>query len=266
MHHGSSEIGRAAYAEERHEQILHLLRSEGRVNAADLASRLEVTGETIRKDLIQLERRARLRRVHGGAVPAASLSFEPTVSVRTEYTQEKARIARAALRHLPSSGTIIIDAGSTTEKFASLLPADQPLTVYTNSLPIALAAVTKPAVTVFTLGGRLRSRTLAEVDELSMRTLAEINADVAFLGTNGISFERGLTTPDPAEAAIKRAMTGAARQRILLADHSKFGEVRTCQHATLNDIDLLITDAGADSADVDRVREDGTEIKVIGTD
>jgi DeoR family fructose operon transcriptional repressor len=97
---------------------------------------------------------------------------------------------------------------------------------------------------VFTLGGRLRNKTFAEVGDWALRALAEINVDVAFLGTNGISMTRGLTTPDPAEAAVKRQMLGCAQQRILLADHSKFGAVKGTKHGDLNDIDVLISDAG----------------------
>jgi DeoR family fructose operon transcriptional repressor len=104
--------------------------------------------------------------------------------------------------------------------------------------------VTRPNLTVFTLGGRLRSRTLAEVDSWAARSLAEIHVDVAFLGTNGISIDHGLTTPDPTEAGVKRLMLSAARRRILLADHSKVGLVSLCKHGDLTDIDLLITDAG----------------------
>ena len=102
---------------------------------------------------------------------------------------------------------------------------------------------------MFTLGGRVRGVTSAEVDSWAARTLSEINVDVAFLGANGISLDRGLTTPDPAEAAIKRLMLGCARRRILLSDHSKINQVATHKYGDLADIDLLITDTGITTAD-----------------
>ncbi len=241
--------GRPPFATERKQRILAALRSRGRVDAADIAGQLSVTSETVRKDLIQLERSGLLRRVHGGAVSVEQLCYEPAVSTRTGFAAEKARIARAARGHLPTHGSILIDAGSTTAQLADLIPGDLDLTVYTNALPIALALVGHPRVTVFTLGGRLRSRTLAEVDDFAVRALKDINVDVAFLGTNGISLERGLTTPDAAEAAIKRLMLDTAKQRILLADHSKIGIVREHRHADIADIDILITDTGIDDAD-----------------
>ena len=237
------------YSAQRQQAILHTLATTGQVEVATMADELSVTGETIRKDLIALERQGRLRRVHGGAIPRQDLNFEPAVTTRVEYAEEKQRIARAALAHLPRAGTILIDAGSTTARLAELIPPDHQLTAFTNTLPIALALAGKPNVTVYTLGGRVRNLTLAEVDNWAARTLSEINVDVAFLGTNGICTDRGLTTPDPAEAAVKHLMLGCARRRILLSDHSKVGQVATHKYGDLADIDLLITDTGIPAPD-----------------
>jgi DeoR family fructose operon transcriptional repressor len=245
------------YAAQRQEAILRVLRAQGEVSAAALTEELEVTAETIRKDLIVLERQGLLRRVHGGALPVDRLSFEPEVSARREYTQEKQRIARAALGHLPAAGSVLLDAGSTVTKLAEMFPGDRPLTVFTNTLPAALALVTRPNLTVYTLGGRLRGRTLATVEGWAAQALSEINVDVAFLGTNAISVERGLTTPDPAEAAVKRLMLSCAQRRVLLADSSKAGKISLCQHARLSDIDILITDTGISAADAAAIRAAG---------
>ncbi|WP_349878129.1 DeoR/GlpR family DNA-binding transcription regulator [Micromonospora sp. HUAS YX12] len=238
------------------------LRLAGRIDAAEVAARLNVTKETVRKDLVGLERQGLLRRVHGGAVPVGQLSYEPAVVTRTYYSEEKTRIAAAALAHLPAAGAVLIDAGSTTARLAEMFPSDRELTVYTNTLPIALALIDRPLLTVVTLGGRVRPLTLAEVDDWAARALAEINVDVAFLGANAISVERGLTTPDPAEAAVKRLMLGSARRRILLADHSKVGGVSLCKHADLSDIDLLITDTGLPDADLKALQAAGLEVEL----
>jgi DeoR family fructose operon transcriptional repressor len=221
---------RTPYAPQRQQAIVLTLRSSGRVDAAEVARELNVTQETVRKDLIQLERRGLLRRVHGGAVPVGGLSYEPAVPTRFGYAEEKQRIAIAALAHLPASGSIIIDAGSTTARLAALIPDDRELTVFTNALPIALTLLARSRLTVFSIGGRVRGQTLAAVGSWAARMLGDINVDVAFLGTNGISGQRGLTTPDPSEAAIKRLMLQSAQRKVLLAD--------------LADIDLLITDTG----------------------
>jgi DeoR family transcriptional regulator, fructose operon transcriptional repressor len=235
------------YAPERQQQILREARDRGRVDVAGLADVLAVTSETIRRDLTALERQGLLRRVHGGAIPLDRLGFEPGLATRDAVmTAEKERIAKAALEELPGEGAILLDAGTTTARLADALPGDRELTVVTNSLPIAMKLSIRPNLTLHFLGGRVRGRTLAAVDVWAMRALEETFVDVAFVGTNGFSVERGLTTPDPTEAAVKRAMISAARRSIGLADHTKFGNDAMMRFGSLEDLDTLITDTGLD--------------------
>lgn len=232
------------YAEERQAAIVTRARSAGRVEVAELADSFDVTAETVRRDLTALERAGLLRRVHGGAILADALGFEPALAVRESVrTSEKARIAEAALAFLPAEGAIALDAGSSTQRLAELLPADCELTVVTNSVPIASLLAAKPKLTVHLVGGRLRSRTLATVDQAALRYLQGVYVDVAFLGTNGFSLARGLTTPDPAEAAVKSALIGAARQAVLLADATKFGSDHFAHVADLADLAAIVTDS-----------------------
>jgi DeoR family fructose operon transcriptional repressor len=233
------------YQEERHAAIIERARSNGRVDVAGLAAEFDVTPETVRRDLTSLERHGLLRRVHGGAIPIGRLGFEPGVNARdSAMAPEKDRIAQAALAELPAEGAILLDAGTTTARLAETLPTDRELTVVTNSLPIAMTLSTRPNVTVLTVGGRVRGRTLAMVDQWALRVLAETFLDVAFLGTNGISVERGLTTPDVAEAAVKRAMLQSARRAVVLADHTKVGNDCFARFGDLEEVDTLISDGG----------------------
>jgi DeoR family fructose operon transcriptional repressor len=225
-----------------------------------MADRLSVSTETIRKDLSELGRQGLLRRVHGGAVAVEDLSFEPAVTARTEYTDEKRRIARAALAEVPDEGAILVDAGSTTACLAEMMPADRDLAVFTSALTIAVTLATRPRLTVHTLGGRVRSRTFAEVDNWAIRALSEIQVDVAFLGTNGFTVEHGLRTPDESEATVKRLMLKAARRRVLLADHSKVGRISLYKYGDLSEIDLLITDTGLSDLDTRRFEDAGVEV------
>lgn len=118
------------YAEERHQEIVRLARTNGRVDVTALADGFAVTAETIRRDLTSLERAGVLRRVHGGAIPVERLGFEPAVATRDSVlTAEKERIAKAALAEVPEEGAIILDAGTTTARLAQALPADRELTV-----------------------------------------------------------------------------------------------------------------------------------------
>jgi DeoR family transcriptional regulator, fructose operon transcriptional repressor len=237
------------YAEERQQVILDRARARGRVDVAALAEEFAVTTETIRRDLTVLERHGVLRRVHGGAIPVERIGFEPAVAARdTVMTGEKERIAKAALSLLPDEGTILLDAGTTTARLADVLPSDRELTVVTHSVNIALSLAGRPNLTVMLAGGRLRTRTLATVDAWALQALKDTFVEVAFIATNGLSVERGLTTPDPAEAMVKRAAIGCARRCVLLADHTKVGNDYFARFADLGDIDTLITDTGIDSA------------------
>jgi DeoR family fructose operon transcriptional repressor len=236
----------------------------GRVEVATLSGELDVTTETIRRDLKVLERHGLLRRVHGGAIPVERLGFEPALAARDAVlTAEKERIAKAALAELPTEGSVLLDAGTTTARLAEALPHDRELVVLTNGLPIAMLLAGRPNLTVLLLGGRVRGRTLAAVDTWALHALSDSYVDVAFLGTNGVSVERGLTTPDTTEAAVKRAMVGAARRSVLLADHTKVGNDHLARFADLDDIDVLITDTGIQAEDAERLRSRGPRVVIV---
>lgn len=244
------------YAPERQREIARRARQDGRVEVAALAEELGVAGETIRRDLGVLERQGALRRVHGGALPVETFGLDTPVAVReAEMAAEKERIGKAALAELPAEGTVLLDAGTTTMQLALALPDDCRLTVVTNSLPIALQLSAHPHLTLLTVGGRVRGTTQAQVDRWALRALAEIRVDAAFMATNGLSVEGGLTTPDLAEASVKEAMIGCARHVALLADHTKVGADHFARFGALSDIDLLLTDTGLDddtAADLER--------------
>ena len=249
------------YAEERQQHIVDRARREGRVDVAELAAELTVTGETIRRDLSVLERHGLLRRVHGGAIPVERLGFEPALATRDAVLgAEKDRIAKAALAEVPEEGSILLDAGSTTARLAEMLPVDRQLTILTNALPTALSLATRANFTVLFIGGRVRSRTLACVDPWALEILAQSYVDVAFLATNGVSVQRGLTTPDQAEAAVKKAMVAAARRRVLLADHTKLSSDHLARFAALTDIDLFITDVGLDPQVAGEIESQGPRV------
>ncbi|MCE7078980.1 DeoR/GlpR family DNA-binding transcription regulator [Streptomyces sp. ST2-7A] len=250
------------YAQERRQEILRLAREEGRVEVVSLAEGFGVTSETVRRDLKALGRAGLLRRVHGGAIPIGRLDFEPDLG-RREATavEEKERIARAALDELPREGSVIIDAGSTTAAFAALFPSDVRLTVVTHALPLAARLADHPGIELHLIGGRVRHRTRAAVDAWALRTYGEISADLVFLATNGFSPDTGLTTPDLAEAAVKRVLIAAGRRVVLLADSGKSGREHFARFGDLRDIDLLITDTDLDPRDAREIEACGTEVR-----
>ncbi|GAA4991965.1 MULTISPECIES: DeoR/GlpR family DNA-binding transcription regulator [Streptomyces] len=249
------------YAPERQQEILRLARDGGRVDVVSLAEEFQVTAETIRRDLKALDRAGLIRRVHGGAIPAGRLDFEPDLAEReSTAADEKDRIARAALAELPAEGTVILDAGSTVARMAAAIPPEATLTVVTHSLPIAARLADHPGIQLHIVGGRVRHRTRAAVDAWALRAYGEIRADVAVVAANGFSVEHGLTTPDLAEAAVKRAALTAARRVVLLADSSKYAQEHFARFGALGDVDLLITDTGLTPEDAGDIERAGTEV------
>ncbi len=235
-------------AEERQKEILRLARDEGRVDVVTLATDFSVTTETIRRDLTVLERAGNLRRIYGGAVPVGRAP-DPVLAVRDAVmTTEKERIAKAALAEVPDEGSIVLDAGSTTSRMAEVLPSDRELTVIVNSPAIAMMLTPRANLTVIMLGGRVRRSTFATVDEWLLQPLSRMYVDVAFMAASGVSLERGLTTPDPGEAAVKASMMTAARRTVLLADHSKIENYSLARFGSVSDLDVLITDSGLEDS------------------
>ncbi|MFF1402781.1 DeoR/GlpR family DNA-binding transcription regulator [Streptomyces sp. NPDC058294] len=249
------------YAPERQHEILRLARDGGRVDVLSLAEEFQVTAETIRRDLKALDRAGLVRRVHGGAIPAGRLDFEPDLAEReTTAADEKDRIAKAALAELPAEGTMILDAGTTVARLAAALPLEADLTVVTHSLPVAARLADHPGLQLHLIGGRVRHRTRAAVDAWALRAYGEIRADVLFVAANGFSAAHGLTTPDLAEAAVKRAAIAAARRVVLLADSAKHGQEHFARFGGLSDVDLLITDSGLSPEDATVIERGGTEV------
>ncbi|WP_370948048.1 DeoR/GlpR family DNA-binding transcription regulator [Amycolatopsis sp. cg5] len=252
------------YAEERQRAILEQARRHGRVDVSSLAASFAITAETVRRDLTALERSGVLCRVHGGAIPIERRGFEPGFADRdTVMIEEKERIAVAALSHLPTAGAVFLDAGTTTGRLAAALPAELGLTVVTHSLTNALALSGHPHLTLMMVGGRVRRRTLATVDSFALDTLRDATVEVAFIAANGLSSARGLTTPDPAEAMIKRAAIHCARRVILVADHTKVGNDHFARFGDLTDVDTFITDTGIDPRLAREIAAKGPQVLTV---
>lgn len=248
-------------AHERREAILERSRVEPRVEVAVMAAEFDVTPETIRRDLSVLQRHGLVYRVHGGAIAVEKVGFEPsTEDRRGRQADEKARMGKAATDLVPAFGTIAIDAGTSTLALATQMPRDRELTVVTDSLQVALQLANVDSMTLFVVGGRTRPRTLATVGPWAHRAFQEVRVDVAFMGTNGLTVEAGLTTPDQAEAEVKRAMVRSARRVVVLADHTKFGVEHFGRFARLAEVDTVVSDTELDDEAVAAIEQAGPEV------
>lgn len=243
------------YATERQQVIEKLVSVEGRAAVIDLARRFGVTTETVRRDLAQLEAAGAVRRVHGGAVARSRVSTaESSVAERAERRREaKLAIAARALDAVPVGfdGSIYLDAGTTTAALAHMLversAASRPLEVVTHSMTIAHVLAGSTGLSLTAIGGRVRGLTAAAVGSQTVDAISHLRPDIAFVGTNGLSGTFGLSTPDPDEAAVKRAIIASSRRSIVLADADKLDAELLVSFGRLDDIDVLVTD-GAPSA------------------
>ena len=206
------------YAAERQQAMTQLVRERGRISVVELAQQYDVTTETVRRDLSVLEDRNLVRRVHGGAVPADALTLiEAGLPDRdVSRIEQKQRIASAALDLLPrADSTVILDAGSTTVRLSRLLPPNLRMTVVTHAVPIAAQLAGSPQIELHLLPGRVRRHTHAAVGPETVEALDSIRADLAFVGTNGLTVEHGLSTPDRdrGRGQARDHRTGATRRR-----------------------------------------------------
>ncbi|MEV7780192.1 DeoR/GlpR family DNA-binding transcription regulator [Kitasatospora sp. NPDC088351] len=236
-------------AGQRRVQILDLVRAQGGVRVTELVRDLGVSDMTVRRDLDALARRGLIHKVHGGAVKVdAPLSGEPGFETKASWQlPAKEAIARAAAGLVPPGSAVGLAAGTTTHAVARHLRAVEGLTVVTNSLRIADVLEqpaedgTPPSATVIRTGG-VRTPSDGLVGPVADQAIRSLHVNVLILGCHGLSPATGLTTPNLAEAETNRTFLQSARRVVVAADHTKWNAVGLASFATLDQIDVLVTD------------------------
>lgn len=235
--------------EDRQNQILRMLETEGSVVMSELVARFAVSEMTIRRDLDALESKGLLRRAHGGAVSTQGRSYEPPILTRTfENQAEKQRIGRAAAEMIHDGDSIALDVGTTTLEIAKQLTEKSNLTIVTASLHIANVLARRPNIRVILTGGILRPVELSLVGHLAEQTFGEFYVDKLFLGVGGIDFQAGLTEFNLEDALVKKMAIRNAKEIIAVVDSSKFGRVAFAEVAPLHVLTCIISDDGLDPA------------------
>ena len=226
----------------RKQQILNLLTARGYTNVTELASRFNVTTETIRRDLNELEQENLVKRIHGEAIAAAKRSSELEYQNRGQYLmQEKKDIARKAAELINDGETVVITSGTTTQAMAEFLLRKKNLTVVTNSVLLCADLAAGQGIELFMLGGKVRNGNFSVSGPISIENLSVFNPDKTIIGIGGISLEKGLTDHRMDETLLTRSCLKAAGVTIGLADHSKFGTVTSYTIGTARMIQYLVT-------------------------
>ncbi len=239
--------------------ILDRLRIHGRVLAADLSADLDVSVDTIRRDLRDLDELGLLRRVHGGALPRLG-DAAPFATRARRAPEAKASIARRAARQVQDGQLVVLDAGTTTLELARALRRDLRAKVVTGSPPIALELAEHPGIEVTLVGGTLRPNALVTVGATAVAAFEVIRADVVFLGVCGLHPEIGVTTEDIEERHVKAAMIDGAGEVVALADSDKLGTAMSVVVAPLRAVTHLVTDADASAGMLAPYRAAGIEV------
>lgn len=252
-------------ARDRRDWIARLVDEDQRVNVADLTERFGVTDVSIRRDLVILEGEGRLRRVHGGAVSHAARFANGVYATKVRLQrEEKARIGAAAARLVQPGEVVLFDSGTTVAQVAAQMPPAMrgagTFTAVTYSLPVFDEIGSWEAPHLVGLGGLYLPDYRAFVGPQTIAGLRELTADIIFLGCDGLTIENGLTTPHLLVAEVGAAATGRARRVIALADSSKLGRQGFTPIVQLAEVDLLITDSGADPRRVAELRAAGVEV------
>jgi DeoR family transcriptional regulator, fructose operon transcriptional repressor len=235
-------------AVERRRRILRSLERSPAITTDEFAAELGVSPETVRRDLIELERRGMLRRVHGGAAslarPATLTLAEPEYSERVlEQSDAKRAIGAAAAALVLPGQTVVIDVGTTSLEVARALPPDLHATIATPSLLVAAELSTRPHVQVLMAGGRVRPGDLACSGAETVDFFRDLHAEIAFLGSGAVSPAVGLTDYNRDEVPTKRVIVANAKQVLVLADSSKFDRAAPYRVCDLSDVDGIVTEA-----------------------
>ncbi|AZO93292.1 DeoR family transcriptional regulator [Iocasia frigidifontis] len=229
----------------RRNKILEILKKEKQVTTQNLEERLNVSGATIRNDLNDLEKEGFLKRIHGGAVlpdSSDSQSYKNFHHRSQKNVFEKKLLGKESSKLIEEGKSIILDASSTILFMIPHLKNKERLTIITNGLYTALEVKEISNANIIVVGGIVRPKSGALEGLLGESILDKVNADIMFTSAHGFTIEDGLTDFNYYEIQLKKKMMQKAKKVVALLDHTKIGNVSTAQFATIEEIDLIITD------------------------
>ncbi len=251
------------FAAERQQQIYEILKQENKVLITELCERFAITPPTARNDLRELEEKGLVKRTHGGAILSKGNTFETDFSHReTECIREKQQIAQCALELVHDGDSVILDSGTTALEFAKALCVRHGLTVVTCDLKVAMVLQENSDAEILLLGGTVRKGFYCTTGVQVVEALSRLCADLCFLGTTGVSADRGISTPSAAHAEIRRCMIRASARTVVLADSQKVGVNSFHIVAPPERVDVLITDAGIREEDRAQLEAAGIELHI----
>lgn len=247
--------------EERHNLIVDYLLQHNSVLVSELATKLNVSSVTIRKDLTELEKEKKLYRNHGKAILINPYINDRNVKEKF-YVEEKRLIGICAAKLITAKDSILIASGTTMHYFARQIHALEHLTVITASLQVSEILSQDPDIDIIQLGGLLRHSSLSVVSKYAEMMLSNFSCSKLYMGVDGIDLDYGITTTDMMEANLNRVMMQTAQKTIVLADSSKFGRRGFSKIGDMEEVDHIITDSRIPAATAKRIEEMGIELTI----
>lgn len=245
---------------ERESFMLDKMANEGSLSVAALSRELNVSEVTIRSDLKNLEEKGFVNKTRGGAHPAF---YKDILDRQRLNMEEKNRIARAAAEFVHDDDRIMIEAGTTTALIARYLTGRRGVQIVTNSTLVFSCARLNPSLNIILTGGIFRKETESLVGPVAIKAIKDFNVRLAFVGTDGFSIERGMTTQLVEGSEIVKAMRNRAKETWLVADSSKYGKSGFVNVLSLGEVDGIITDSKMDAAVLASLREGGHNLLVV---
>ncbi|HEX3661433.1 MAG TPA: DeoR/GlpR family DNA-binding transcription regulator [Acidobacteriaceae bacterium] len=260
----------ALKTEQRAKKILQVLLRHGNASVEDLVSMTGVSAPSIRRDLVRLEQRNLVHRTHGGARLAAQMEyqafrFDSSFQVReSRFAEEKRRIGMAAAELIREHDTVGFTAGTTTTQVARCIRHRSSIHVITNAVNIAMELSNQPALNVTLTGGTMRwAGAFSLTGPISIEMLNGVFLDKVFIGACGVDPKRGVTTIEPDEAAVFRAMVRQAKQVVVVADSSKISMISPALICRPEEIDILVTDGGITAEALEAFCTRDVEVKAV---
>ncbi|MGM0431407.1 MAG: DeoR/GlpR family DNA-binding transcription regulator [Spirochaetota bacterium] len=250
---------------ERLAEITKLLEERGTVKVGEISTRLRVSENTVRRDLIELERQGLCQRTKGGATKTEDRQrANPFTRRHNQYHGDKHSIALRAAELVHSGSTIIIDSGTTAAELALQLTAKRHITVITPSLAAANVLADIPEITLILPGGVMNASSRSLTGSPAEDFFSSIHADILFLAVKAVSAEGGLADHNIAETAVKRSMISCSDRVVVLADHSKIGKTALSKIAEIKQADTIITDSQANQQELEKITRLGLTVLTAG--
>jgi DeoR/GlpR family transcriptional regulator of sugar metabolism len=227
--------------EERLQIILKMLETDQRVSSVQLAEILNVSDDTIRRDLNELDENGLLKKVHGGAVPKSPSPYKLTERIHISH-EEKLILGQKAQSFFKDGQVIILDNGSTNMEVAKMMSPDLKATVFTTSIPIAQILCEHPHIELFLLGGKVFKDAQNTYGTEVIELLSKIRADIFLMGVCGMHHQIGVTMPDWGESVVKRKMAEVSQKVIALVTADKLNTAENYVVCPYTQIDVMLTD------------------------